>query len=215
VSFTTVEKNRRDHLIRLAAAHPTWALSFADEVWWSRLAQPAQHHWIEAEAVTRLQELPCATGDPDPNALACYGLLVRRPLSQAEQMLLRFVAGRPVSAVTIDFLAWCCDCLAGQGITALLLIWDHASWHTSQAVRSWIYTHNQRVKASQQGVRMVICWLPVKSPWLNPLEPKWLHGKRAVSAPDRLLSAAELEARICTYYACTEEAHVLMPKKVA
>jgi hypothetical protein len=72
-------------------------------------------------------------------------LLVRRLLPQAEQMLLRFVAGRPVSAVTTDFLAWCCDRLAEQGLTALLLIWDNTSWHTSQAVRTWIRTHNQRV----------------------------------------------------------------------
>jgi hypothetical protein len=38
--------------------------------------------------------------------------------------------------------------------------------------------------------------LPSKSPWLNPIEPKWVHGKRAVSEPDRLLSADELEARV-------------------
>ena len=130
-------------------------------------------------------------------------------------MQLRFVAGRPVSAVTTDFLAWCCDRLAGQGLTALLLIWDNASWHTSQAGRAWIRTHNQQVKACQRGVRIVVCGLPVKSPWLNPIEPKWVHGKRAVSDPERLLSAAELEARVCTYYACPAEPHLLMPKKVA
>jgi len=186
-------------LIRLAAAHPTWALGFADEVWWSRLAQPAQHRGDEAEAVTRLQELTRAKGDPEPNALACYGLLVRRLLPPAEQMWLRCVAGRPVSAVTTDLLAWCCDRLAAHGLTALLRIWDHASWHTRQAVRSWIRLHNQQVNTSQCGVRMVVSWLPVKSPWLNPIEPTWVHGTRAVSEPDRLLSAAELETRLCTY----------------
>jgi hypothetical protein len=209
------EKKQRDRLIRLAAEHPTWALGFGDEVWWSRLAQPAQHCWVEGRAVARLQELTCAKDDPDPKALACYGLLVRRFQPPVEQMQLRFVAGRPVSAVTIDFLAWCCARLAEQGMTALLLIWDNASWHTSQAVRSWIRTHNQRVKTSQRGVRIVACCLPVKSPWLNPIEPKWVHGKRAVSAPNRLLSAAELEARVCMYYACPAEAHLLMPKKAA
>jgi hypothetical protein len=34
------KKSRRDCLIALAATHPDWALGFADEVWWSRLAQP-------------------------------------------------------------------------------------------------------------------------------------------------------------------------------
>jgi hypothetical protein len=142
-------------------------------------------------------------------------LLVRRLLPQAEQMWLRFVAGRPVSTVTTDFLAWCCDRLAAQGLPALLLIWDNASWPTSQAVRSWLRLHNQQVKTRQRGVRIVAYWLPVHSPWLNPIEPKWVHGKRAVSEPDRLLSAAELAARVCTSYACTVDAHVLMPQKVA
>jgi hypothetical protein len=61
----------------------------------------------------------------------------------------------------------------------------------------------------------VACRLPVKSPWLNPIEPKWVHGKRDVPEPDHLMSAAELEARVCTYDACTAEAHLVMPKMVA
>ena len=134
---------------------------------------------------------------------------------QADQMWLRFVTGRPVSAVTIDFLAWCSAQLATQGFTALLLIWDNASWHRSHAVRHWIRQHNQRVKQGAEGVRIVVCPLPSKSPWLNPIEPKWVHGKRAVSEPDHLLSAAELEARVYAYYKCEREAHLVMPKKVA
>jgi hypothetical protein len=42
-------------------------------------------------------------------------------------MLLRFVEGRPVSAVTTAFLAWGSDRLAAQGLTTLFLIWDNAS----------------------------------------------------------------------------------------
>ena len=65
------------------------------------------------------------------------------------------------------------------------------------------------------GGRLVVCPLPSKSPWLNPIEPKWVHGKRAVAEPDRLLSAAELEARVYTYYDCAREEHLVMPKKIA
>ncbi len=177
-------------------AQPTWALGFGDAVWWSRLAQPDQHCWTAPETTSKLQELTPLTADPDPKALACYGLLVRPEPQQADQMWLRFVTGRPVSAVTIDFLAWCSAQLAAQGFTALLLIWDNASWHRSQAVQHWIRQHNQQVKRGAEGVRLVVCHLPSKSPWLNPIEPQWVHGKRAVSEPDRLLSAAELEARV-------------------
>jgi DDE superfamily endonuclease len=194
---------------------PTWALGFGDEVWWSRLAQPTQHCWTDTETTPRLQELTRPTDDADPKALACYGRLVRPGPSQAEQMWLRFVAGRPVSAVTIAFLAWCSAQLAAQSFTAWLLIWDNASWHRSQAVRHWLRQHNQQGKRGAEGVRIVVCPLPSKSPWLNPIEPKWVHGKRAVADPDRLLSAAELEARVYAYYGCEGEAHLVMPKKVA
>ena len=130
-------------------------------------------------------------------------------------MLRRCVTGRPVSAVTMDFLAWCSARLAAQGVTALLLGWDNASWHKSQALRAWLRQHNQQVKRTGQGVRILSCWRPIKSPWRNPIEPKWVHGKGAVSEPDRLLSADELEARVCAYYRCEREVHLVMPKKVA
>jgi hypothetical protein len=201
--------------MRLARTQPPWALGFADEVWWSRLAQPEQHRWVEAGGSTRLQELERPKEDADPKALACYGVLLRHSPPQADQMLLRFVKGRPVSAVTVAFLAWCSERLAAQAFTALFLLWDNASWHKSQAVRTWLRCHNQRVKATGHGVRIVACRLPVKSPWLNPIEPKWVHGKRAVAEADRMLSAQELEIRVCAYYGCDPEAHLVMPQKVA
>ncbi len=209
------KKQRRDRLIQRAMASPTWALGFGDEVWWSRLAQPNQHAWTEGDAKHKLQELTPPLDDPDPKALACYGLLVRPAPHQTDQMWLRFVTGRPVSAVTIEFLAWCSAQLAAQGFTALCLIWDNASWHRSHAVRRWLRQHNQQVKQGAVGVRLVVCHLPSKSPWLNPIEPKWVHGKRAVSEADRLLSADELEARVYAYYGCEREIHLVMPKKVA
>jgi transposase len=102
------KKKRRDALIRMTAKHPTWALGFQDEVWWSRLAQADQHRWVDGKTVAQLQELEQSKEDTDPKALACYGLLLRSP-EQADQMLLRFVDGRPVSAVTVDFLTARCS----------------------------------------------------------------------------------------------------------
>jgi hypothetical protein len=201
--------------MRQAMAQPTWALGFGDDVWWSRLAQPNQHGWTDAEATYKLQELTAPTDDPDPKALACYGLLVRPQPRAADQMWRRFVTGRPVSVVTIECLTWCSARMAAQGFTALVLIWDNASWHHSHAVRRWIRQHNQQVKRGASGVRLVVCPLPSKSPWLNPIEPKWVHGQRAVSEADRLLSAGELAARVCADDRCACEAHLVMPKKVA
>jgi transposase len=133
----------------------------------------------------------------------------------SEEVWLRFVEGRPVSALTIPFLGWCCAKLAQAGKTALLLVWDNASWHKSAAVRTWIRAHNRTVKATPHGVRIVSCLLPTKSPWLNPIEPKWVHTKRKVVDPDHLLSAAELIDRVCAALGCSHEDHLRIPEKVA
>jgi len=210
------KKARRDRLIRLAQAHPDWLLGFEDEVWWSRLAHPALHAWQDEGRPLRLVEQAVARDDPDPKAIACYGLLTRAwddDRRRAEELWLRFVDGRPVSAVTIDFLAWCATQAAAQGKRAVLLVWDNASWHDSQIVRAWLRQHNHQVKRSGRGVRLVVCALPVKSPWLNPIEPKWLHAKRKVVEPERLLDLAELTARVCAVYGCPHEPHLVSPPK--
>jgi hypothetical protein len=46
--------------------------------------------------------------------------------------------------------------------------------------------------------------LPVKSPWLNLVESKWAHGKRAVAEPERLLTAQQLKDRVCGYDGCEQ-----------
>ena len=212
------EKKARDRLIRLAASHPEWALGFEDETWWSRLAQPALHAWTPAHQPLHLVEQTVPRTDPDPKALACYGLLVQERTVQGvsqEHVWLRFVADRPVSAVTVAFLTWVCAQLSALGKSALLLVWDNASWHGSQAVRQWLREHNRQVKREGQGVRIVSCPLPSKSPWLNPLEAHWVHGKRAVVEPARLLTAAELVERVNTHFGCPYKEPLSIPQEVS
>jgi hypothetical protein len=134
--------------------------------------------------------------DPEPKALACYGLW----LPARARMLLRLVDGRPVSRVTCAFLAWVAEQLAAEGARVLALAWDNAAWHVSREVRGWLRQHNRAVKAAGRGCRLLVCRLPSKSPWRNPIEPKWAHGKRAVVEPTRKLTAAELQQRLCDYY---------------
>jgi transposase len=117
--------------------------------------------------------------------------------------------------VTTVFLQWCCEEAAARGKTALLLAWDNASWHISKQVRTWVRDHNQRVKAGGAGVRLLICPLPIKSPWLNPIEPKWAHTKRQVVEPDRRLPARELAARVCAALGCPYHEHIPIPEKAA
>jgi transposase len=165
------------------------------------LAQPALSAWTAGGERLRLTVHAADRTDPDPKALACYGLWLPA-LPAGERMLLRFVDGRPVSAVTRAFLAWATERLAADGVRVLALIWDNASWHISREVRAWIKAHNRSVKASRKGCRLLVGRLPSKSPWLNPIEPKWVHGKRAVVEPARKLPAAELKQRLCAHYRC-------------
>ncbi len=200
-------------MIRLAEARKDWALGFVDEVWWSRFAKPNMHSWAPEEEPLRLVEQNQDKGDEEPKALACYGVLLKslkrrgdvpspkegRPKAEVskesrDQMLLRFVKGRPVSEVTCDFLEWVLGRLEEQGKRVWALIWDNASWHKSWKVRCWIREHNREAKR-EGGVRILACLLPTKSPWLNPIEPEWLHGKRAVVKPEGELTPEEVMDR--------------------
>ena len=166
----------------------------------------------------RLVEQTVAKDDTDPKALACYGLLLRADPSAEDapdQMWLRFVDGRPVSPITIDSLDWCCRKLHAAGKDALLLIWDTAPWHVSQQVRTWIRDHTRHVKQVGDGVRIIACYLPIKSPWLNAIEAVWVHGKRRVLEADRLLTIDELAERVSDAYGCPHEPHLAIPDKVA
>jgi hypothetical protein len=80
-------------------------------------------------------------------------------------------------------------------------------------VRAWIWAHNREVKATCQ--RNVSCYLPIKSPWLNPIEPKWVHGKRRVVEPDRLLPAAELIERVYAALGAVHDEPPAIPAQVA
>lgn len=193
-------------------------MGFQDETWWSRYETPTLHAWAEPDYALRLVQQPVPQKETDPKALACYGLLVSCPADaewQHDQVWLRFVDGRPVSAITTQFLVWSCDKLEAAGKRALLLIWDNASWHISKAVRQWIRGHNREVKRGGRGVRIVACYLPTKSPWLNAIEPHWRHAKRHIVEPDGTLSAEELRERVCTYFGCTHEPHLAIPEEIA
>jgi hypothetical protein len=187
-------------------------LGFEDESWFSRFERPSLRSWTDvAKPPMRLLQKEPTKDDPEPKALSCYGLY----LPELMETWLRFVDGRPVSDITTRFLGWCCEKLHRRGKEALLLIWDNASWHKSHRVREWIAAHNRCVKASGRGVRIVSTLLPTKSPWLNAIEPQWIHGKRKVVEPERLLGAYELADRVCTAFGCAHEEHLSIAQEVA
>ena len=182
----------RDRLIGQAATRPDWVLGYQDETWWTRLSQPNLSAWAGEQP---LRLLPNERGG-GKEALACYGLL----RADTGAMLLRFVEGRPVGQVTEDYLGWLCGRFAAEGKRVFVLVWDNAAWHISERVRRWIERHNRRVRRAGKGCRIRVCGLPIKAPWLNPIEPKWVHGKRAIVEPDRKLTADQLRERVFAHF---------------
>ena len=145
----------------------------------------------------KIQILTADENDPDPDAIACYGLL----RLDTRKVMLRFVEDRPVGDVTIQFLDWVCESITKEGKRILIVIWDDACWHTADGVALWVREHNERAKRNGRA-RIVICELPVASPWLNNIEPCWKHAKKAILDPDRKLTAQETVSRVCQHFRC-------------
>ena len=179
------KKSARDRLIRLAASHPTWVLGFQDEVWWSRLARPALHSLgrggrADCGWSNRRSRRTTRTRRRWP-ATACCCALTATDGGWHGADWLRFVDGRPGQRGHHRLPGLVLRASSRPtGKEALLLVWDNAPWHVSQQVRAWIRDHNRQVKRRGRGVRIIACYLPIKSPWLNAIEPKWVHGKRRV-----------------------------------
>jgi hypothetical protein len=155
----------------------------------------------------RLGQNPRDPAGGGPEAVACYGALRH----DAGGMMPRFAEGRPVSGTTEDFVGWACGELAAEGKTVFVLVWDNAAWHVSKRVGRWIARHNRRVR-EHGGCRIRVCGLPIKARWLNPIEPKWAHGRRAVVEPDRKLTPEGLRQRARDYSDCPHEPPLPKPQ---
>ena len=95
--------------------------------------------------------------------------------------------------MTTQFLEWICTRLQAQGKTGFLLIWDHASWHYSKTVKTWISEHHRQVKQASKGVRILPFFLPTKSRLYQPDRAEsWVHAKKALVEPNGLLTAKQL-----------------------
>jgi hypothetical protein len=186
-----------------AAAQPEWLLFEQDECWFSRFAQPHAYAWaVQGQPLRLVQRTPAP--QETQKALACYGA-VRQ---DTNQVYLDVCEGQPKSEPTWTFLQGLLALARQEGKRGVVVIWDHASWHKSERLRRWIRTYNQRAK--QQGdVRLLTFLLPIKSPWLNPIEPRWIHAKRKVCEPDGNLTPDELTRRLFAHFETTPLAELV------
>lgn len=188
-----------------AAQQDDWLLVDQDECWFSRFAQPAMHAFAQADENLRLVERTPATDEPD-KAVACFGAVSQL----TQERWLYFAEGQPNSDSTILCLKALLTVAEEKAKRVLVIIWDRASWHKSKQVKRWVRHHNHQIR-QEGGVRLLTCLLPSKSPWLNPMEPIWLHAKRKVAEPDGDLSVNVLKERLCSVFCTTLDQATLKP----
>lgn len=163
------------------------------------------HTFAAADDNWRLVQRTPAKDEPD-QALACYGAVCH--LTQERWLYL--AEGQPNSDRTILFLQALLTSAKQKAKRVLVVIWDQASWHKSQRLKHWVHHHNQQAR-QQGGVRLLTYLLPSKSPWLNSMEPIWIHTKRKVAEPDGDLSVEVLKQRLCAQFDTTLDAATLKP----
>lgn len=165
-----------------------------DECWFSRFAQTSTHGWALADQPLRLvQRVPA--DEEAPKALACFGAVCQN----TGHKYFYFCPGQPNTDTTILLLKQLLTIARDQGKRGLLIFWDQASWHKSRKLRRWISQHNQAAKRTGD-VRLLAYLLPSKSPWLNSMEPHWVHAKRKVAEWDGKLSVLMLKRRLCAHF---------------
>jgi DDE superfamily endonuclease len=87
-----------------------------------------------------------------------------------------------------------------RGVRYLVVFWDHGPWHTASSVRRKVRAHNLEVKRQRRagnegGVRVLLFYLPIRSPWLMPLEGVFGQTKRAIGTGQHE-TMAELQAAV-------------------
>lgn len=165
-----VRKAHRDRLLAWARAAPDGAAVWLDQSWFVRW--PYRYwSWAAADDLPRVAQRWSEPVD----RVALYATLDDR----TQEPFLRWAAGQPNSEVTISFLEALMAHWQAHGKRFIVLFWDRAPWHTSQRTQAWIRAYNRRAKA--EGLtRLIVCALPIRSPWLMPLESIFGHIKHQV-----------------------------------
>jgi hypothetical protein len=83
---------------------------------------------------------------------------------------------------------------AQRGVRYLVVFWDHAPWHMAASVEMRVAAHNREAR-QKGGVHVLLFALPIRSPWLMPLEPVFGQTKRAVGMAERA-SMTELQSAV-------------------
>jgi transposase len=181
-----VHKTQRDRLLAIARAAPDGAAMWLDQSWFVRW--PYQFwDWATKDDMPRVAKRWSEAVD----TTALYAALD----DETQEAFLNWAEGQPNSEITIEFLEALMAHLNTQGKRFVVLIWDKASWHTSNRTTQWIRDYNRRAK--QEGLtRLITCLLPTRSPWLMPLESVFGWIKHQILGDRFFKAITELQAAV-------------------
>jgi transposase len=154
----------------ILAANDEVSILLEDETTFRRLP-PLRQMWMRRGQQAQVA-VPASNGK-----FSLYGVLEART---GETLVEPYPKGK--SCYTKAFLERVMERFSGK----VLLIWDHARWHTSQAVET----------ALAQYDRLEVLRLPKRAPQQNPVEDLWRELKRIVAANlERSLEALKTACR--------------------
>jgi hypothetical protein len=180
--------------------------------------QPHLHSWSTDGQPLRLVEQTLQAKDTEGKALACYGVFPA-PLFPGG-----WLVGR-------SHLAALCGWPSGERdydpVIGMVLRQVAAAGQTGmdpglgqcplayQSCGSRLDPRSQSAGERNRPGRPHFC-LPAadQKPLAPPIEPKWVHGKRRIVEPDRMLPPLEMEERISAALDCPREDHLSLSKNV-
>ncbi len=151
---------------------------FLDESWWVLWPRPA-NTWAEQGRPIRVAKAKAWSRGERPPSTCLYATMD--------------VGNRTVASAwhptwnqeeTWAFLQGVIARYATQGMRFLVVFWDNGPWHVAKGVRAQVATYNRQAK-QDGGLRVLLFFLPTRSPWLMPLEAVFGQAKRAVGLRQR------------------------------
>ena len=164
------------------------AAVFIDESWFVLWPYPASA-WARVGRPVRVAKTKSWRDQDRPPSCALYGQMDARTRQVTDEWHRTWNQEETWAHLEGVIAAY-----AKAGTRYLVVFWDHAPWHLAGSVRMRVAEHNREARQNG-GVHVLLFPLPIRSPWLMPLEPVFGQTKRAVGARERA-SMAEIQAAV-------------------
>lgn len=160
------------------AHHAGWAAAFTDESWfvlWPRQSST----WARRKRPQAIRKAKSWKKGQAPPSTCLYA-----DLDAASRQVTAEWHDTWNQHETWQHLTGTIRRYATRGIRFLVLFWDNAPWHLAQRLHRMVARYNRHAKRHGR-LRVLLFPLPIKAPWLMPLEAIFGQTKRAVGPTER------------------------------